>query len=375
MNKLKILFVDDDKSVLKIFSFELNKAGYLCQIALNGKEGFDAAKEFLPDLIISDVAMPEVNGFEFRKNLLADSSLKKIPFIFLTSNDSDEDTLRGYDLEIEEYISKTLSPKIIIAKVSAIIKNLLLGRQNALEEIIKSAGNFAAGVVPKEIPEFANYKLNHWHRPFDEVPGGDFIDYIKLDENNLAIILGDVMGKRWGAWYFAYAYAGYVRNAVRTTFQSVENYYPSLILKKLNETIFKDDKISDVFITLSIIILNNKDMSVKYGGAGDIPLFIKIGHEVLIEQSHGMLLGFAEDSMYYDKEFKVSSSDKLFLITDGILEAQNSGGELLGAQQLVNIIKSIPDENDSLHEIKLRLAEFTNEKFTDDISIVTVSVK
>jgi len=207
------------------------------------------------------------------------------------------------------------------------------------------------------------------------VPGGDFIDYIKLDENNLAIILGDVMGKRWGAWYFAYAYAGYVRNAVRTTFQSVENYYPSLILKKLNETIFKDDKISDVFITLSIVILNCKDMSVKYGGAGDIPLFIKIGHEVLIEQSHGMLLGFAEDSMYYDKEFKVSSSDKLFLITDGILEAQNSGGELLGAQQLVNIIKSIPDENDSLHEIKLRLAEFTNEKFTDDISIVTVSVK
>ena len=375
MNKLKILFVEDDKNVLRIFSFELSKVGYYCITAQNGKEGFEAAKEFLPDLIISDVAMPEVNGFEFRKNLLVDSSLKKIPFIFLTSNDSDEDTLRGYDLEIEEYISKSLSPKIIIAKISAILKSLVLGRQNALEQIMNSAGNFGASVVPKELPVFEKFQLNHWHLPYEEVPGGDFIDYIKLDENNLAIILGDVMGKRWGAWYFAYAYAGYVRNAVRTTFQSADNYYPSFILKNLNETIFKDDKISDVFITLSLVILNNKEMSIRYSGAGDIPLFIKKGNDVLVEQSHGMLLGFAKESIYNDKEFKVNANDKLFLITDGILEAQNSNGELLGADNLLNIIKSIPDGGDSLQTIKSSLSEFTNGKFTDDISLVTVTVK
>lgn len=375
MDKLKILLVEDDKNVLRIFSFDLKKAGYFCETALNGKEGLQTAKEFLPDLIISDVAMPEVNGFEFRKKLLADTSLKKIPFVFLTSNDGDEDTLRGYDLEIEEYISKTLSPKIIIAKISAIIKSLMLGRQNALEEIRSSAGNFANSVVPKELPNFNNFEITHWHRPFDEIPGGDFIDYIKLDENNIAIILGDVMGKRWGAWYFAYAYAGYVRNAVRTIFTSVENYYPSIILKKLNETIFRDDKIGDVFITLSVIILNNKNMSVKYGGAGDIPLFIKKENDVLIEQSHGMLLGFAEENVYLDKEYSLSKNDKLFLITDGILEAQNREAELLGADKFIEFIKAVPNNSATVESIKSNFTKYTRNRYTDDISLITVTAK
>ncbi|MBU2494502.1 MAG: fused response regulator/phosphatase [Bacteroidetes bacterium] len=374
MNELKILLVEDDPNVLRIYNFELKKAGYICKTALNGKEGLEEAKNFLPDFIISDVAMPVMNGFEFRKNMLTDPSLRKIPFVFLTSNDSDKDTLQGYDLEIEEYISKTLSPRIVIAKISAIVKSLMLGKQNALEEIRKSAGNFANSVVPKELPIFNNFEINHWHRPFDEVPGGDFIDYIKLDENNLAIILGDVMGKRWGAWYFAYAYAGYVRNAVRTIFDSVDNYFPSLILKKLNETIYKDEKIADVFITLSVIILNNQDMSVKYGGAGDIPLFIKKGNEVLIEQSNGMLLGFTDGSIYVDKEYRLEKHDRLFLITDGILEAQNPGSEILGADKLVQIIKSVDDNENAADVIKSNLSDYTQNKFTDDISLITITV-
>lgn len=374
MNELKILLVEDDPNVLRIYNFELKKAGYICKTALNGKEGLEEAKNFLPDFIISDVAMPVMNGFEFRKNMLTDPSLRKIPFVFLTSNDSDKDTLQGYDLEIEEYISKTLSPRIVIAKISAIVKSLMLGKQNALEEIRKSAGNFANSVVPKELPIFNNFEINHWHRPFDEVPGGDFIDYIKLDENNLAIILGDVMGKRWGAWYFAYAYAGYVRNAVRTIFDSVDNYFPSLILKKLNETIYKDEKIADVFITLSVIILNNQDMSVKYGGAGDIPLFIKKGNEVLIEQSNGMLLGFTDESIYADKEYRLEKHDRLFLITDGILEAQNPESEILGADKLVQIIKSVDDNENAADVIKSNLSDYTQNKFTDDISLITITV-
>lgn len=374
MNELKILLVEDDPNVLRIYNFELKKAGYICKTALNGKEGLEEAKNFLPDFIISDVAMPVMNGFEFRKNMLTDPSLRKIPFVFLTSNDSDKDTLQGYDLEIEEYISKTLSPRIVIAKISAIVKSLMLGKQNALEEIRKSAGNFANSVVPKELPIFNNFEINHWHRPFDEVPGGDFIDYIKLDENNLAIILGDVMGKRWGAWYFAYAYAGYVRNAVRTIFDSVDNYFPSLILKKLNETIYKDEKIADVFITLSVIILNNQDMSVKYGGAGDIPLFIKKGNEVLIEQSNGMLLGFTDGSIYADKEYRLEKHDRLFLITDGILEAQNPKSEILGADKLVQIIKSVDNNENAADLIKSNLSDYTQNKFTDDISLITITV-
>lgn len=373
MNKLKILFVEDDKNVLRIFSFEFKKAGYICETAFNGKEGLITAKEFLPDLIVSDVAMPEMNGFEFRQKLLEDPSLKKIPFVFLTSNDSDEDTLKGYDLDIEEYISKTLSPRIIVVKISAILKNLLLGRQNALEEIRNSAGNFANSVVPKELPEFENFSIDHWHQPYGEIPGGDFIDYIKLDENNLAVVLGDVMGKRWGAWYFAYAYAGYVRNAVRTTFDSLNEFSPSMILKKLNDTIYKDEKIADIFITLSVVIVNNKNLSVKYGGAGDVPLFIKKNRTVTVEKSNGMLLGFTDESIYSDKEFILDKLDRVFLTTDGILEAQNKDGDLFGADRFTELIHSVDEKSDPVEHIKTGLSDYTNNKFNDDISLISIT--
>ena len=71
-----------------------------------------------------------------------------------------------------------------------------------------------------KVPKLKGFKINHWHQPFQGIPGGDFLDYFTLDENRVAVILGDVMGKKWGAWYFAFAYASYVRSAMRVVLQT-----------------------------------------------------------------------------------------------------------------------------------------------------------
>ena len=119
--KYKVVLVEDDENIAKLFTYNLKKAGYDCVHGFNGQEGFDLVKSFMPDLIISDIMMPEVDGFQFRRMLMGEPELKSITFIFLTAKRGEDDVLQGYDLDIQEYILKTASPKIVLAKLSAII--------------------------------------------------------------------------------------------------------------------------------------------------------------------------------------------------------------------------------------------------------------
>jgi sigma-B regulation protein RsbU (phosphoserine phosphatase) len=369
----KILLVEDEFNIAKLFIYNLTKAGFNCEHANNGREGLAQAHKNKPDLIISDVMMPEMDGFDFRKKLLEDKDLKSIPFVFLTAKGADDDILQGFDLEIEDYIIKTASPKVVIAKVSAILKSLEKERVKIVDEVQKAADTMGAKVVPDEALSFEGFKIKHWHLPFKNVPGGDFIDYFKIDEDNIVIVLGDVMGKRWGAWYFAVAYAGYVRSATRFVLESVKENKPSDILHKVNESVFKDERISEVFITLSIILLDKKNKRAKYSGAGDLPIFYK-SRETQLIQSSGLLLGFNKSGDYDDYEIQLNSGDEIFLVTDGITEARNKAGELYGQDRLIEFINNMNPAEDSIEQIKKEIFDFTGGDFDDDVSLITVKM-
>ncbi len=368
-----ILLVEDEPNIAKLFNFNLSRAGFHCEIANNGKEGLKLAEKIKPDLIISDVMMPEVDGYEFRRLLLKNPELKQIPFVFLTAKGEDDDILQGFDLEIEDYIIKTSSPKVVIAKVSAILKSLEKERVKVVDEVQKAADSMGAKVVPDEFPKTEGFQIKHWHMPFKNIPGGDFIDYFQMDDDHLAIILGDVMGKRWGAWYFAVAYAGYVRSAARFVLESSNDYQPSHILQKVNESIFKDERISEVFITLSVIILDTKNKIARYSGAGDLPLIYKSKNVERI-LSKGVLLGFSKAGEYEDHELKLKKGDELFVFTDGITEARNVKGELYSEERLMKFLQKLDPDQDTIEQIKKELAQYTGGEFDDDVSVITVKV-
>ena len=368
-----ILLVEDELNIAKLFNYNLTKAGFKCEVANNGREGLEMAEKIRPDLILSDVMMPEVDGYEFRKSLLENPELKQIPFVFLTAKGEEDDVLHGYDLEIEDYIIKTSSPKVVIAKVSAILKSLERERVKVVDEVQKAADTMGTKVVPEEFPQFEGFSIKHWHMPFKNIPGGDFIDYFTLDEDNIAIILGDVMGKRWGAWYFAVAYAGYVRSAARFVLESSNDYQPSHILNKVNESVFKDERIAEVFITLSIIILDKKNKTARYSGAGDLPLIYKSGKVDRII-SKGVLLGFSKSGEYEDVEIQLNDGDELFLVTDGITEARNKEGVLYGEEKLMEFIGGLNPDQDSLEQMQKEIFEYTGGEMDDDVSVIAVKL-
>ena len=373
----KILLVDDDLSLAKLFQYNLKKAGFECDIADSAEQGIKSAKFSIPDIIISDIMMPVIDGFQFRKMLLADNSLKSIPFIFLTSKGEEDDILDGYDLGITDYVLKTAGPRVVVAKVSAIIKSLGKERQKIVTELHQAADSLRVKVVPDTSPNFDGFEIKLWHQPFHGIPGGDFIDYFLLDDNNLAVILGDVMGKRWGAWYFAFAYAGYVRSAIRVVLQTAKEFSPSEILQQVNKSVYQDAKVSEVFTTLSIVIINKETKVLKYAGAGDLPILFKSLTENKYEKinSSGLLLGYAFDGNYKDISLNLHSNDYIFMLTDGITESRNSEGIQFGSIRLNEVINGITPHSDPLEKIKQEFTSFTGDKFEDDISLITIKTR
>ena len=110
----------------------LEASGYTCFCAYNGEDGLRMAKEIIPDLMILDVMMPHMDGWEVCREVRSSS---QIPIIMLTARSDERDELQGFELGVDEYISKPFSPKILVARVEAILRRSLGQNEEAkLEE-------------------------------------------------------------------------------------------------------------------------------------------------------------------------------------------------------------------------------------------------
>lgn len=120
--KKNILVVDDEKDIVDIIKYNLERENEFDVItASNGKEALQAA-ESLPDLIILDIMMPELNGFEVCKQLKSNSLTSKIPVIFLTAKENEIDEILGLEIGADDYIIKPISPRKVIARIKSVIR-------------------------------------------------------------------------------------------------------------------------------------------------------------------------------------------------------------------------------------------------------------
>lgn len=119
----KILLVDDDPMIIRMYSRKLQHDGYIVNLAFNGEEGLQSAKEDKPELILLDIMMPKMNGIEALKKIKADPALKDIPVVILTNlGDRPEDVKKAKDLGAAEYIVKANID--LVSLMNAIKKHL-----------------------------------------------------------------------------------------------------------------------------------------------------------------------------------------------------------------------------------------------------------
>ncbi|WP_396197638.1 response regulator transcription factor [Flavobacterium sp.] len=121
---IRILLVDDEKDILEIVGYNLAQEGYQISTASNGKEAIIKAKKELPQLIILDVMMPEMDGIEACENIRKIPELQDTIITFLTARSEDYSQVAGFDAGADDYIAKPIKPKVLVSKVKALLRRL-----------------------------------------------------------------------------------------------------------------------------------------------------------------------------------------------------------------------------------------------------------
>ena len=125
MNSIpKILIVDDDSDILEILRYNLCLAGYNVKIAINGKEAIKKAKLFIPDIILLDIMMPEMDGIKACTQIKTIPKLSDTIIVFLSARSEDFTQIAAFDAGGDDYITKPVRPKILLKKIESILKRL-----------------------------------------------------------------------------------------------------------------------------------------------------------------------------------------------------------------------------------------------------------
>lgn len=117
----KILIVEDEKDVLELIRYSLDKAGYATDTALTGQEALYSAIDNKPDLILLDVMLPEVDGLEVCYNLKSNPATQNIPVIMLTAKSTEADIVKGIEMGADDYITKPFSPRVLLARIGDVL--------------------------------------------------------------------------------------------------------------------------------------------------------------------------------------------------------------------------------------------------------------
>ena len=141
MSKERIMIVEDEESIQELIKYNLQREGYLVPVCCeNGESALESAVTYKPDLILLDLMLPGVDGLTVCKNLKADPVTKHIPVIMLTAKSEESDVVIGLELGADDYITKPFSPKILTARIRAVLRRIA-----ALEEVPEDEKELSRG--------------------------------------------------------------------------------------------------------------------------------------------------------------------------------------------------------------------------------------
>ena len=124
MEKNRILVVEDEEDLLELIRFNLSKEGFKVTPVLTGEEALNAVRTRIHDLILLDIMLPGINGFEVTRRLKGDAATASIPIVMLTAKSEEPDIVAGLEMGADDYITKPFSPRILSARVKAVLRRL-----------------------------------------------------------------------------------------------------------------------------------------------------------------------------------------------------------------------------------------------------------
>jgi len=371
-----VLLVDDAPANIQVVTSIL-KDIYKIRVATNGAKALALAKDTpLPDLVLLDVMMPQMDGYEVCTRLKADPETQDIPVIFLTGQTEIEDETRGFEVGAVDYIHKPFSPAVVKARVHTHlvlrgIREQLARQLLTIQKELETARQIQMSILPSSIPQIPGLDIAARYIPMTSV-AGDFYDFIVVDEKHLGILVADVSGHGMPAALIA----SMLKIALAAEIAHAAD--PAQVLMGLNQTLC--GKFEHHFITAAYLFVDLQKGTLTYAGAGHPPLLMwgQSSAGVRDVEENGLFLGKFPWATYSSRELPLNAGDWCLLYTDGIPETADPTGIDFGTDRFKQVLET--DESISADQFADRLLEELSrwsargqfEDLDDDVTVVAI---
>lgn len=363
-----VLIVDDSATNRLFLSSILEEDGYRIAQAATGEAGLEAAAVEQPVLILLDVVMPGIDGFETLRRLKSDPVLRRISVIMLTSVGDQDSKLKAFDYGAVDYIIKTANEAEVRARVRVHVRlalaneELIAARAESLRQI--SAAQRSLLVRPQDLPE-AGFSV--YYRSLHEA-GGDFYDVVKVSDGVWFYLMADVAGHDVGTSYVTPAVKVLLKQCATPVYSMPESI--SYLNSVLAKTVLEDN-----YLTAFALRINRRAGKAVYLAAGHPPaIYLPVEGPASLAECENPFIGMMEESSYQCETIDVKEGDRFVLYTDGLVEAhvETSSMEELGRCLLsaVEAARNVP--LGQMPEVLVRAMGADTP--TDDVAVMVVQV-
>ncbi|MBT8367582.1 MAG: SpoIIE family protein phosphatase [Deltaproteobacteria bacterium] len=330
-----ILLVDDNPTNLQVLFQTLEGVECKLLIAKNGQGALAIAAKALPDLILLDIMMPDIDGYDVCRQLKTDPATAKIPVIFLSALGDTEDKVKGLHLGAVDYITKPFQPDEVIARVNTHLtihrlKREVENQKDQLEHELEVVSEVQRKLLPKQLPEIDGFKLAA-HYETSRYAGGDYYDIIEISDNFWGFLIADAEGHSAPA-----AVLMAMTCALFRAYPKAPNE-PAAVLHYLNQHLCKVADPS--FMTALYAVYDAGRQIMRIARAGQpLPMIYRSSEKKASElECPGVYpLGIEPFEIEIPvTEIKLMPGDRFLIYTDGLTERFNSDGRSYGEDRLL----------------------------------------
>ena len=336
MNELsesRVLIVDDVKANVDVLVQALRDE-YKLSIALNGEAALRNAEKNPPDLVLLDVMMPGLDGYEVCRRLRAAAATREVPVMFLSALEDVQNKTMGFEAGGNDYLTKPFE----VLEVKARVRSLLKAKaySDAVKEKMASelriAREIQLGFLPADVASCTRgtgLEIHAVLEPAREV-GGDLYEVLRVGDDRVVVVVGDVSGKGVPASLFM----AVTMTLVRTLARQLEK--PEEVLRAVNDELAVQNP-QNMFVTLFCAVFCLKTGAARYASAGHpSPVLLRAGQAPSCPfRPTGMMAGLAAGEEFEGRPLDWGPGDALVFYTDGVTEAFDACGRRFGERRFL----------------------------------------
>jgi phosphoserine phosphatase RsbU/P len=325
-----ILVADDDESSREMLARRLRRSGYAVSALANGVQALALARRQKFDLVLLDMIMPGLDGFQVLAKFKADPVLREIPVIMLSALDEENGIARSIEMGAEDYLAKPFNPAFLRARIGACLERkrlrdkenathqALLSTQKQLATELAGAAAYVRSLIP---PPLAGAVQSEWCFQPSAQLGGDAFDHHWLDPDHLAVYLLDVSGHGVRAALLSVS----VMNSLRLqTLPGTDFRQPAAVLSALRRAFRVEDQHNQFSIWYGVYCTSRRELS--YASAGHPPALLLIPGTGGPDQTQCLsteapAIGRSDDAQFPGALQSVPPGSRLLLFSDGVFEA------------------------------------------------------